>query len=651
MARAPGTRDFRDLKPSDGKKPKDDRPADQSSTRRDWWKLEGADCANAVKAVVLVIQGAQTSRITQQVIASRLYGNMTMVGASAAAYRRIQTEQTSSSRGRLTYSYNAVQEIVDTLVSRVGETKPRPYFITSGGNYKQQRKAKKLNQYVEGVFYEEKTYDKGLDSFRDGGVWGDGFMHVYGDEKQGRIRHERVWSSELWVDEVEAQYGYPRSMYRVKVVDKQELAGAFPDFEKEILAASVAPETQTSGQSMSTSDMVTVCESWHLGTRGDDGKCVGGKHAITLVSNSTMLVEPEEWPFDFFPFARVPWCTRPIGYYSQGLCEQLQCDQIELNKELALIQRSMHLAGSFKILLPIGSKVAKESINNDVGTVISYTGQKAPEYITPAPIHPVYFQNTALIIERMRDRAGVSKMQTTGTKPAGELSGKALREIEEVASDRHRTTQRHNDNFYIEIARLTVILSNDMSKRGKLKSVRVPGRGVFQSIDWRKDIESVETDEFVLQIFPVSRLPKDPAGRLATIQEYIQAGFITPRQGKRALDFPDLETIESLANAQEDLLTKVLDDVVDDAKYTPPEPTDDLALGKQLVLEYIQRYRQLGLEDEKLDMLRTWNSQVDALQKMAQQQMMAQQAAMQPQAAPMPQPRSQLVPNVPQVAA
>ena len=41
-----------------------------------------------------------------------------------------------------------------------------------------------------------------------------------------------------------------------------------------------------------------------------------------------------------------------------------------------------------------------------------------------------------------------------------------------------------------------------------------------------------------------------PAGRLATIQEYIQAGFITPRQGRRAIDFPDLETIESLGNSQ-----------------------------------------------------------------------------------------------------
>lgn len=637
--------DFRDFRPSTKEKVKDDRPAEQS--RRDWWRMsEPADVAHAIRGVVETLQRAQQARITQQVIASRLYGNLSMMGGVGAAYRRIQQEQFSA-RARMLYSYNAVQEIVDTLVSRVGETKPRPYFLTSGGNYKQQRKAKKLNQYVEGVFYEQSTYDKGLEAFRDGAVWGDGFIFVVG--RNGRIHHERVWSSELWVDEIEAQYGFPRSMYRVKVVDKEELAGVWPEHREKIMEAQPNTENITYGTNGTTSDMVTVVEAWHLGTLDDDGKCVGGKHAVVLPANATVLEGPDEWPHAFFPFARVPWCTRPIGYYSQGLCEQLQGDQVELNKELALIQRSMHLAGSFKILLKIGSKVVKEHLNNDVGSIINYTGEK-PEYIVPAPIHPVYFQNTALIIERMRDRAGVSKMQTTGTKPTGEISGKALREIEEVASDRHRTTQRHNDNMYLEVARLTVAISNEMASQGKLKSVRVPGRGQFSSIDWQKDIKDVETDEFVLQGFPVSRLPKDPAGRLATIQEYIQAGFITPRQGRRALDFPDLETIESLANAQEDLLTKVLDAMVDDGVYAPPEPTDDLPLAKELALEYIQRYRQLGLEDERLDMLRAFNSQVDWMLQKSAQQNMAQQAALQPQAAPMPQPQSQLVPNVPQAA-
>jgi hypothetical protein len=116
---------------------------------------------------------------------------------------------------------------------------------------------------------------------------------------------------------------------------------------------------------------------------------------------------------------------------------------------------------------------------------------------------------------------------------------------------------------------------------------------------------------------------------LQTIQEYIQAGFLSPRQGRRALDFPDLDAVESLANAQEDIITKTLDDMVDFGVYAPPEPTDDLQLAKEMCLEYVQRYRAADLEPERLDLLRRYSMQVDEMQAQAL-------AALQPAAPPMP---------------
>jgi hypothetical protein len=170
-----------------------------------------------------------------------------------------------------------------------------------------------------------------------------------------------------------------------------------------------------------------------------------------------------------------------------------------------------------------------------------------------------------------------------------------------------------------------------------------------------KDIGNIDDDEFVMQCFPVSRLPRDPAGRLQTIQEYIQAGMISQRQGRRALDFADIDSIESLANAQEDMISKVLDAIVDDGEYQPPEPTDDLALAKEMVVEYIQRYRALDLEPDKLNLLRNFNSQVDTLQKRAMAPApglppgmpTAPQDGSAPQAAPMAPPKSDLIPNAP----
>ncbi len=596
----------------DGVAPKLDGRTDIS---RRWWTLPEEDVAGSIVATVAQLTKAQSSRMTTYAIGARLYGNMSVTGPMATALQAVMSS-TGGPKERITY--NAIQSIGDTLTSRIGETKPRPYYLTSGGSYSQQRKAKRLNQFTDGVFYETSTYDKGLDCFRDSFILGDGLMHVFPGAR--KLKHERVLANELWVDDEEAKYGFPRNMYRTKDVDREELMERFSDDKKAQAAIAKAAAASTMDGIRSTdssADMVRVIEAWHLANEDENGKLSGGAHAIAVAgteSNHGLLVR-DGWEFDFFPFAKLPWCKRPSGFWSQSLCEQLRGEQIELNKELWFIQRSMQIAGSVKILLRAGSKVAKEHLSNEIGGVIEYTGEK-PEYITPSPIHPVFFENVNRIIDRMYRVSGASELSASGKKPSGLDSGKALREYQDIESERHRTTSRLNDNFYLAIAALDRVFAQEV----KGLRVKVPGRNSFATVDFAKDIGKVNDEQFVLQCFPVSRLPRDPAGRLQTIQEYIQAGFMTPRQGRRALDFPDLDSVESLANAQEDMLTKVLDGFLDDEspKYRPPEPTDDLTMAKEMVLEYIQRYRQFDdAEASRLDLLRRWNSQVDALMKRA----------------------------------
>ncbi len=608
---------------------------------RRWWELTGTECSESIESTVAALQKAQEPRMRQQAISMRLYGNFSVFGPAGIVYAKAMSGQTAV-KDRMTY--NAVQSIIDTVHSKIGEDKPRPYFLTSGGNYRQQRKAKKLNQYVEGCFYENKTYAIGGLAFRDGEIWGDGFVHPF--IRGGKVRHERVLGAELWVDEVEAQYGFPRNLQRIKDVDRDELAGYFPEKRDEIWKSSKVNDRYSAGDMLS--DMVKVVESWHLGAMDNNGELKGGKHAIALVSNGTMLVDPEEWEHPFFPFAKIPWSPRPTGFWSQGLAEQLQGDQIELNKELFHIQRSLHIAGSIKVFVKNGSKIVKETINNEIGGIINYAGEK-PEYVVPAPIHPIYLENPQRIIERMHNRAGVSELSAAGKKPVGIDSGRGLRELEEQQSDRFKFAQNLNSAFYLSIAEMSVALA--MAEKS-MKVVRVPGRGSFAEIDLKKDVGTLKDSEWILQCFPTSRLPKDPSGRLETIQEYVQAGFMTQRQARRALDFPDLDTIESLANAQEDIISQVLDDIVFDGEYAPPEPTDDLKMAKEMVIEYVQRLRIQDLESERLNMLRTWNTQVDALISKTMQ-MPAPMAPIegQPQANPEAAPTNELIPNAPQQQA
>jgi len=142
----------------------------------------------------------------------------------------------------------------------------------------------------------------------------------------------------------------------------------------------------------------------------------------------------------------------------------------------------------------------------------------------------------------------------------------------------------------------------------------------------------------------VSSLPSDPAGRLQTVQEYAQAGYLSPRQARRLLDFPDLEQVESLANAQENAIVRDLDRIVEDGEMTPPDAFTDLAMARELALQYLAEGKCNGLEEERMELLRRYVADVDTLQNPPAPLMLPEAV---PQAPPVPAAPSDLVPNVP----
>jgi hypothetical protein len=140
----------------------------------------------------------------------------------------------------------------------------------------------------------------------------------------------------------------------------------------------------------------------------------------------------------------------------------------------------------------------------------------------------------------------------------------------------------------------------------------------------------------------------------------MQAGLITPEAGRRLLDYPDLEAEENLYNAASDYIHMILDKIVEDGEYTAPSPDDNLQLAKKLVLEYIAQGKLNNLKDDRLELLRKFNKQIDywvnggpagekmrAEQAMIQSQMAAQGIV--PQGNPQTPPTSPLIQNVPGV--
>lgn len=612
-----------------------DKSQQQGMPDRQWWKAPTKDRAQAVAQIIQFLCQYDTKRQTQYQISARLYGNQNIMGINGLSFSKLSSAQ-SSQKDRV--SYNVIQSCTDTVTSKIAKNKPRPMFLTSGGNWIEQRKAKKLEKFNDGIFYENKGHDLCVGAFRDGCIFGDGFLHVY--NSYGRVKYERVLATELYTDWLESFYGEPRQLHRVKNVDRQVLIDAFPG-KKELIKNANGAAADMVGGYQNVADQVTVVQSWHLRS-GPEAK--DGLVCITIPEGTLM---EREWKRDYFPFARFSWSNRIYGYFAQGLAEQIQNIQLEINKILWVMQRSYHLAGSFKVLLENSAKIVTEHLNNDIGAIIKYNGTK-PEYVVPPVVPMEMYQYLQSRITSAFEQAGISQLSAGSKKPDGLNSGKALREYNDIESDRFQIVGQAYEKLHMDLCRIGIDEAREIALEDKDYGVKVPGKKFIQTIKW-EDVD-LDDDAYVMKMFPVSSLPNEPAGRLATIQEYIQAGFLSPRTGQKLLDFPDLEKVEDLKNAQEEYLNMILEKMVDDGEYTAPEGFDDLQLARELALEYYSQGKLGGLEEEKLQLLRNFIAQIDTVIAKAQPPAPPQAAPGAPQAAPMPAPTSDLIPNVPGAA-
>lgn len=616
-----------------------DRPERQEGpVNRRWWTLKDDDeLCSTVATIVGNIKDRSTLLETQRQVSARLYGNLPVMGPAGLSFNRTTTQAPTKDR----ITYNLVQSCIDTGVAKISKNRPKPYFLTNGGNYKERRKAKLLNRFVDGLFYECGSRTMAPAAFRDSAVFGDGLIHVF--PKQGRVAWERVLPTELYVDEIEGFYGLPRQMHRVKSMDRQVVLEAFPKCADKILLAKPI-NAERAGDVQFVSDQIAVMESWHLpsGPKAGDGR-----HVISV---STCVLRDEEYTKDFFPFARMRWSPRLWGYWSIGLAEQLQSLQLELNKLLWLVQRSYHLMGTFKIWMPHDSKIAPEHLNNDIGSIIR--GTTPPQYLTPQVVPAEYYAHIERIVRLAYDQSGVSQLSATSQKPAGLNSGKALREYSDIESDRWQTIGQAYENLHLDLARLSIECVKDIIADQKRRheagsyKVKSPAARFLDSIDWA-DID-LSDDAYTMQVFPISSLPQDPAGRLQTVQEYAQAGFIDGRVAKKLLNFPDLEAQESLSGAVEERIEAILDGIVDKGEYEPPDAFMDLVTARQMALEVYNAGARDGLEEERMDHLRTFMAQIDTLTKAMAPPIPTMPEAGAPIGAPAAPPVSDLLPNAPQ---
>lgn len=601
----------------------------------EWWLQDDKDKLSIeLCGTAAYLKTNQTYRMRQLACDVRLYCGLSIYSYAGSNVSKMDRTKTLPDDRP---TFNLVSSCVDTLVSRLSQDEPAPKFLTDGADYKQRHLAQQLNQFILGEFYQTRAYEKSTKMLRDALVMGCGALKVYeGDDHKVAI--DRVMITDLFVDDNDCVNGEPQQLYQLKLMDRDKLISMYPKKEGMLEETPQSYPDNSPDSGRTTADQIMVVEGWKLPS-GPDADAPGyypGRHTIATV-NGTVLDEP--WMKPKFPFVFMHYADPFLGYWGQGIATRLFGTQLTLNRILYTIARAITLVGVPRVFVEQNSKVVKAHNNNELGVIITYTGVKPSYEVAPCNAPEMYEERDKLIAYGFQQE-GVSSMQATGQKATGLNSGEAIRTAEDMYNDRFALTAKKRDGIFKDLAYLVTDQAMEIAKRDGHYQTVYPNKDGTKEIDL--PAMKFLKDPFVIQCFTESALPRTPAGRIEKVTEQVQAGMLTLKEGRRLMRFPDLEQNEKLDNASEERIFKILDGIVEDGKYTPPDPFLDLQLATTLTVQYINLYLAANLEENKADMLRDFFSAVQALIQAAQPPPMPQPV---PTANPMPNKTSPMIPN------
>lgn len=562
--------------------------------------------------------------------------------------------------GRKQVTISLMKACVDTLKSKMSTDEPRPMFITDGGDYTAQTLAKQLQAFTDGVFYETRAYELALDAFLDAAIFGTGVLFPYIDDC-GRLALERVFPYELFVDDADGLYGAPRNMYRVKFVDRDRLAALYPS-QKELIESAQGLKLEDGASAVQRTNLVQVVEAWHLPSA--DGE-EDGRHTIA-VSNATLLDERYEENEHAFVILR--FMKKQVGFLGQGLGETIAPIQNELNTLLWKIQVCMHFLSIPHWLKPTAGMIRFGAFNNQIGSVIEYAGGLKPELMVTNAVPPEIIQHANWLYQKGFEQAGISMMEAQSSVPGyGTMSGAAVREVRDTASDRFKSVAKGWGQFHLDLATKMVrlaakyaeqmvdpktgdaIASIEGGKAADRKAAsereaegtgdtRGPGRPAgkrrgyavtvvmrsitgkatrLETIDW-KDIQLKER-KYQIQLQPVSKFASDIPGALQSGTELVQAGLMDPATFKDLMNFPDLKAAEDLEGSSRELAKKMVARILDDGDkaFMAPDPYMDLQYAVKYATLMLNHALADEMPEERVESLRTWISACDDLMEAA----------------------------------
>ena len=577
-----------------------DDPAMQNGRR--WWLEESDhDMSGELWTTVRRLKDRQSWRMESDELSLRLYSDMKIVG-----YRATNSTFDVSDVMDARMGENIIRNIVRTLHSKAIRHRPKPVVLTHGASWKLKHQAELLDTWINGKLAELKADTEIFPSaILFALVLGTGVIRSYGDPEKG-ARLEVVPTYEVIVDDSEARYGSPRSVYMLRVADRNVLISHYPDKE-EILRKAGSAVTQREWtellgrwDSERSLDLVVTVEAIHLPS-GPGAK--DGRHVITTDAGAFV---DEPWERDHFPLAFIRGERRPLGFWGIGVPEDLAGAQLELNRTILARQEMIRLLSVPFWLVERGSKVVKSHISNLIGRVVEFTGTP-PQLVTPNAVPPELWNHSEQIKKGMFESRGVSQLSAQAIKPSGLNSGRAIRTYTDLESELLIDLLRSYEQLVLDCSNLLIEEQAELGEKNKDHAVTTVGRGGINRIKWSE--AKMEPDDYRIKIVPASSLSATVSGRIEDIFDLKDLGVIQdPEEIRDLLDMPDLKRQRNRTMAHRELLEKIIEQkILVEGVWVQPESFWDLKLAIKLGLQALNESQLFeDIEQENLELLMEW---------------------------------------------
>lgn len=607
-----------------------------------WWLIheQNEDPANAVVGAINSIRNESAVRRSMWTRASEIYGtDLKMFGMPI---RNVWDERVS---------FNVARNAIHTMQAKLARQMPLPSTLTVGGDFLQRYRAKMLDRFLHGAFYAASYARIYPQLLLDVLVFGVAACKVY--VQDGAVQMERVPIFDLLVSDAEARYGTPRCLYHRCYMDRSVVLEAFGGDEeglygsenerkKAILSAPrPADDDSTYMNTSRYSDQILVYEATHLASGPN------AKDGLRVIALSTGTLATTQWKrTSNFGFGFLRLNTDLAGFYGPSMALELAAAQDEYDKLSEKIQVAHELMGGSHIMVQAGT-LGKTKIDNDVGTIVEYQGEK-PTVFNPQPVHPDTYMYKDMIAQNMLRYQGISELSAQSLLPAGlrQASGHALTVYDDMEDSRFRVAHEAVRQFHVELGWLIVDACEEAAEAGENVEILSPADGTLERINW-SDVK-MDRKEYTLRCEPISSLSQSKAALLQETLELVDRKIITDRRVvANMLNLPDIDASRDLETADIDVVDKTCSLILRGLPYPDPDKRLLLDVAYDRARKHYNKARVDGVPEERIAALDDYLSKIEAL--IAQMQAEAQEAQAQAQAAAQPPPAEQ--PPAPQAPA